>query len=348
MIILLGTVFLIVLISALCSMMEAAIYSIPITYIEHLREQGNKKGEKLYYLHNNIDQPITAVLILNTIANTAGAALAGAIATTTLHESAMPFFAAILTLLILAFGEIIPKTLGVAYSKHIAIILLNPLCILIVILKPLIILSSSLTRLVSPRKRPTVTEDDIRALTSLSRESGRIKPYEEHVIKNILTLDLKYAHEIMTPRTMVFSLHENLTVSEAYNNPKIWNHSRIPIYGKNNEDITGIIQRYEIGRYMTNGETEKKLLEIMQPAKFVLESQTVDHLLLAFLEERQHLFIVLDEYGGLAGVVSLEDVLETMLGREIVDESDTTPDLRALAKKRRSALIQSNKNTLLK
>lgn len=348
MIILLGTVFLIVLISALCSMMEAAIYSIPITYIEHLREQGNKKGEKLYYLHNNIDQPITAVLILNTIANTAGAALAGAIASTTLHESTMPFFAAILTLLILAFGEIIPKTLGVAYSKHIAIILLNPLCILIVILKPLIMLSSSLTRLVSPRKRPTVTEDDIRALTSLSRESGRIKPYEEHVIKNILTLDLKYAHEIMTPRTMVFSLHENLTVSEAYNNPKIWNYSRIPIYGKNNEDITGIIQRYEIGRYMTNGETEKKLLEIMQPAKFVLESQTVDHLLLAFLEERQHLFIVLDEYGGLAGVVSLEDVLETMLGREIVDESDTTPDLRALAKKRRSALIQSNKNTLLK
>lgn len=348
MIILLGTVFLIVLISALCSMMEAAIYSIPITYIEHIREQGNKKGEKLYYLHNNIDQPITAVLILNTVANTAGSALAGAIATTTLHESTMPFFAAILTLLILAFGEIIPKTLGVAYSKHIAIILLNPLCILIVILKPLIILSSSLTRLVSPRKRPTVTEDDIRALTSLSRESGRIKPYEEHVIKNILTLDLKYAHEIMTPRTMVFSLHENLTVSEAYNNPKIWNHSRIPIYGKNNEDITGIIQRYEIGRYMTNGETEKKLLEIMQPAKFVLESQTVDHLLLAFLEERQHLFIVLDEYGGLAGVVSLEDVLETMLGREIVDESDTTPDLRALAKKRRSALIQSNKNTLLK
>ncbi|OMQ02855.1 hypothetical protein BW722_05205 [Lawsonia intracellularis] len=348
MIILLGTVFLIVLISALCSMMEAAIYSIPITYIEHLREQGSKKGEKLYYLHSNIDQPITAVLILNTIANTAGAALAGAIATTTLHESTMPFFAAILTLLILAFGEIIPKTLGVAYSKRIAIILLNPLCILIVTLKPLIMLSSYLTRLVSPRKRPTVTEDDIRALTSLSRESGRIKPYEEHVIKNILSLDLKYAHEIMTPRTMVFSLHENLTVSEAYSNPKIWNYSRIPIYGENNEDITGIIQRYEIGRYMTNGETEKKLLEIMQPAKFVLESQTVDHLLLAFLEERQHLFIVLDEYGGLSGVVSLEDVLETMLGREIVDESDTTPDLRALAKKRHSALIQNNKNTLLK
>lgn len=348
MILLLGTVFLIVLISALCSMMEAAIYSIPITYIEHLREKGNKKGEKLYYLHNNIDQPITAVLILNTIANTAGAALTGAIATTIIHESNMPFFAAILTILILAFGEIIPKTLGVAYSKRIALILLNPLCTLIIILKPLIILSGYLTRLVSPRKRPTVTEDDIRALTSLSRESGRIKPYEEHIIKNILTLDLKYAHEIMTPRTMVFSLHENLTVAEAYNNPKIWNYSRIPIYGENNEDVVGIIQRYEIGRYMTNGETERKLSEIMQPAKFVLESQTADHLLLEFLEERQHLFIVLDEYGGLAGVISLEDVLETMLGREIVDESDTTPDLRALAKKRRSALIQSNKNSFLK
>lgn len=348
MILLITTVFLVVFISALCSMMEAAIYSVPLTYIESLREKGNKKAKRLYYLHNNIDQPITAVLTLNTIANTAGATIAGAIAATTLHESNMPFFAALLTILILIFGEIIPKTFGVTYSRRIALLLVNPLYFLIIILKPFIILSSFLTRLVSKPSKPAITEDDIRAITSLSRESGRIKPYEEHVIKNILSLDLKYAHEIMTPRTMVFSLHENLTVAEAYENPTIWNYSRIPLYGENNEDIVGIIQRYEIGRYMTKGETNKKLSEFMQPVRFVLESQTVDHLLLEFLEERQHLFVVLDEYGGLAGVVSLEDVLETMLGREIVDESDTEPDLRALARKRRMALIQNNNSSSIK
>ena len=180
-----------------------------------------------------------------------------------------------------------------------------------------------LTRLVaSPQSGPSATEDDIRAITSLSRQTGRIQQYEENAIRNILSLDVKHVREIMTPRTMVFSLQEDISVKDAYNHPQIWHYSRIPVYGDDNEDIVGIVLRKDVGRYVSQGQGEKTLFDIMQPVRFVLENQTVDKLLLEFLESRLHLFIVLDEYGGLAGVVSLEDVLEEMLGREIVDETD--------------------------
>ncbi|WP_300686207.1 hemolysin family protein [uncultured Bilophila sp.] len=342
MIALLLTVFLVVLISATCSMTEAALYSVPWTYIEQLRKKGSATGELLYQLRSRIDQPIAAVLTLNTVANTAGAAIAGALAANVLGADNTALFAAGLTFLILAFGEILPKTLGVAHACGIAGGMARPLRLMVLIFKPFIWFSSMLTRLVAPpQSGPTATEDDIRAITSLSRETGRIQAYEENAIKNILSLDVKHVREIMTPRMMVFSLQEEMTVREAYDHPHIWHYSRIPLYGDDNEDIVGIVLRKDLGRYVSNGETDKKLLDIMQPVHFVLESLTVDKLLLEFLESRLHLFVVLDEYGGLAGVVSLEDVLEEMLGREIVDETDAVADLREAARQRRSALTQA-------
>ena len=342
MIALLLTVFLVVLISATCSMTEAALYSVPWTYIEQLRKKGSATGELLYQLRSRIDQPIAAVLTLNTVANTAGAAIAGALAANVLGADNTALFAAGLPFLILAFGEILPKTLGVAHACGIAGGMARPLRLMVLIFKPFIWFSSMLTRLVAPpQSGPTATEDDIRAITSLSRETGRIQAYEENAIKNILSLDVKHVREIMTPRMMVFSLQEEMTVREAYDHPHIWHYSRIPLYGDDNEDIVGIVLRKDLGRYVSNGETDKKLLDIMQPVHFVLESLTVDKLLLEFLESRLHLFVVLDEYGGLAGVVSLEDVLEEMLGREIVDETDAVADLREAARQRRSALTQA-------
>ena len=342
MIILLLTVLLVVLVSATCSMTEAALYSVPWTYIEKLRKQGSATGEILYQLRSRIDQPIAAVLTLNTVANTAGAAIAGAIAASVFDADSTALFAGGLTLLILAFGEILPKTLGVVHACGIAGTMARPLRLMVLLFKPFIWFSSMMTRLIaSPQNGPSATEDDIRAITSLSRETGRIQQYEENAIKNILSLDVKHVREIMTPRTMVFSLQENLTIEEAYEHPQIWHYSRIPVYGDDNEDIVGIVLRKDIGRYVSQDHPDKTLLEIMQPVRFVLENQTVDKLLLEFLESRLHLFIVLDEYGGLAGVVSLEDVLEEMLGREIVDETDAVADLREAAHQRRSALAQA-------
>lgn len=344
MILLLLTVFFVVFVSATCSMTESALYSISWTYIEKLRKAGSARGELLYWLRAHIDQPITAVLALNTVANTAGAAIAGAIAADVLGAEHTALFAGILTVLILPFGEIIPKTLGVVHAGPIAGMLSRPLRAMVALFKPFIWISSRITRLLAPTQfGPTATEDDIRAITSLSRQNGRIQPYEEHAIRNILSLDIKHVHEIMTPRTMVFSLQENTTIGEAYSHPHIWNYSRIPVYGDDNEDIVGIVLRKEIGRHALEGDTEKPLLKIMQPVRFVLENQTVDKLLLEFLESRLHLFVVLDEYGGLAGVVSLEDVLEEMLGREIMDETDTVADLREAARQRRKQAVQGNR-----
>ena len=182
-----------------------------------------------------------------------------------------------------------------------------------------------------------VSEDDIRAVASLSRQAGRIKPYEEAFIRNVLALDQKRVYDVMTPRTVVFSLPENATVEAAYNDPRIWHFSRVPVYGDDNEDIVGFVERRALARNLRDGQGGLPLAAVLRPINFILENQTLDVLLREMLEAHEHLFAVLDEYGGLAGVVSLEDVVEEILGSEIVDESDNVEDLRALARRRREA-----------
>ncbi len=337
MLILALTLLAVVLISAICSTAEATLYSVPWTYVETLRESGSKKGQVLYELRNDVNRPIAAILTLNTIANTAGASLAGALAASELGSEWTGWFAVLLTVLILIFGEILPKTIGVTYAGGIAGVLAYPMRGLVIAFTPFIWFSDLLARLVtrSRKQEPMATEEDIRALTSLSRRTGQIQAYEEDAIRNILMLDSKRVYEIMTPRTMVFSLPETMTLEEAYKNPSIWNYSRIPVYGDDNEDIVGLVLRRRIVRGIADDEDSRTLGELMSPVRFVLESQTLDKVLREFLESREHLFAVLDEFGGLAGVVSLEDILEEMLGQEIVDESDAVADLRAVARERR-------------
>ncbi|MBQ3059037.1 MAG: HlyC/CorC family transporter [Desulfovibrio sp.] len=328
-----------VLVSFTCSLTEAALYAVPWSSIEHLRRKGSAVGELLYKMRTEIDKPIAAILTLNTVANTAGSTIAGAAFLAAFGAEHMALFAIFFTILILAFGEIVPKTLGVAYATPIASALARPLACAIVLLRPVLWLTGLLTRLLSPpSKEPQITEDDICAVTSLSRQAGRIQPYEESFIKNILALDQKRVHEIMTPRIVVFSLPDTLTVAEAYSDQRIWHFSRIPVYGEDNEDLVGLVERRSLGRCMQQGRGGAALSQIMKPMHFVQESQTLDILLREFLKARVHLFAVLDEYGGLAGVVSLEDVMEEILGSEIMDESDNVADLRALARERRKAL----------
>ena len=329
-------------ISALCSTTEAMLYSVQWTHIEQLRERGSRAGEMLFQMRSNIEQPITAVLTLNTVANTAGASIAGALAAAALGEANMPFFAAAFTVLILICGEILPKTLGVAYAAPLSGVLVYYLRALIFVLKPITWAGGMITRLITPKKKgPEATEDDIRILARLSRQSGVIQPYEETAIRNILALDQKRVHDVMTPRTVVFSLPAATSVEEAYNNTNFWHFSRVPVYEEDNEDIVGMVLRREVARHKDKDKAGVTLGEIMQPIHFVQESQTLDKVLSDFLELHQHLFAVLDEYGGLAGVISLEDVLEEILGREIVDESDVVADMREAARMRRAALSRA-------
>lgn len=336
------TVLLAAGISALCSTTEAMLYSVPWTYIEKMREKGSRAGQLMYAMRSNINQPITAVLTLNTVANTAGASIAGALAASALGAEYMPAFAVVFTVLILVAGEILPKTLGVAYAEPLSMILAYPLRFLIIALQPVTWVSGLITRLITPpHSGPEATEDDIRVMASLSRKTGGIQQYEETAIRNILSLDQKRVEDVMTPRTVVFSLPADTLVNEAYNNKNFWHFSRIPVYADNNEDVVGLVSRREVALHMGENHADATLGQIMRPIHFVLESLTLDKVLTEFLESRQHLFAVLDEYGGLAGVISLEDVLEEMLGREIVDETDVAPDMREAARQRRAAALKA-------
>lgn len=331
-----------VLISFSCSLAEASIYAVPWSAIERLRKDGSKSGKLLFKMRSEVDKPIAAILTLNTVANTAGSTVAGAAFLAVYGSQHMALFAIFFTILILVFGEIVPKTLGVGHAEGVARFLARPLNLMIKGLSPLLWCTSLLTRLLSPSSSgPQISEDDIRAVASLSRQAGRIQPYEESFIRNVLALDQKRVYDIMTPRTVVFSLPENMTVAEAYRDPRIWHFSRIPIFGDDNEDLVGLVERRTLGQLYAKNETDQTLAAIMRPLHFVQETQTLDLLLRELLQERVHLFAALDEYGGLSGVVSLEDVLEEILGSEIMDESDNVADMRALARERRKALTKN-------
>lgn len=341
------TVVLVVGVSSLCSTTEAMLYSLSWTHIEKLKADGKKSGNILYSMRTNVDRPISAILTLNTVANTAGATIAGALASDVLGVENFIYFSIILTLLILVFGEILPKTFGVIYTNVLAPVLVYFLQAIILLLSPITYFLGLLTRLITPKEvAPTASEDDIKILASISRKSGTINDYEESTIANVLTLDKKRVYDVMTPRTVVFSLPMSLKLTEAYNHEGFWSFSRIPVYASDNEDLVGIVQRREIERAIRNGKSEETLDKLMQPIHFVLESQSLDQVLHNFLDLHQHLFAVLDEYGGLAGVISLEDILEELLGREIVDESDITDDMRELAQKRKEQVLMNNKNLI--
>ncbi|WP_300157867.1 hemolysin family protein [Solidesulfovibrio sp.] len=343
MVTLLVSVGLAILVSAFCSMSEAALYSVPWSWIERLRKDGRACGETLFQLRSNVEKPITAILTCNTIANTAGAAVAGAAGAAVFGPDELWLFTAVFTVLILAFGEILPKTIGVTYSRSVSVVIATPMKYMILALLPLIWAGGLMARLVSgKRKAPLSSEEDLRAVVSLTRREGVINPLEELSIKNILSLDRKTASDIMTPRTVVFSLPAEMTVAEARGERRgVWPHSRIPVYDADDpENIVGIVYRREVLEALANDQDGVRLSDLAKPVRFVLDTMTLDRVLVKFLESRMHLFVVLDEYGGVSGVVSLEDVLEEILGKEIVDETDQVADMRELARTRREELLR--------
>ncbi|OIO00746.1 MAG: hypothetical protein AUJ49_09310 [Desulfovibrionaceae bacterium CG1_02_65_16] len=333
-------------VSFLCSITEAAFYSFPMSRVEQLRREGKKSGEILAELRRDVEKPITAILTFNTAAATAGAAVAGAAAVKVFGSDSLALFTACFTLLILILGEIVPKTTGVAYARQLAPALAKPLKWLVFVCLPIIWLLGSLVTLIRSRqKTPEADEDDIRALVSLTRQQGILKPYEESAIRSILALDSKRVASIMTPRTVVFSLPAEMTVDEAMTRHRAWPHTRVPVYeGEDAEDIVGVVYRRQVFEAAADDHDQLTLGDLMRPVRFVMENLTLDKALRSFLESRMHLFVVLDEYGGMAGVVTLEDVLEELLGSEIVDETDEVVDMRELARRQRNELAPARRD----
>ncbi len=329
-----------VLVSALCSVMEASLYAISKSQIELLHQSGKKSGRLLKRLTSDIHRPITAILTLNTIANTMGAAVAGAAAAAVFGEAYIGWFSATFTLVILLFSEILPKTAGVAYNKRLAPFFSYLLAWLVKILTPVIWLCQAVTRIVPHQQYDSlVSAEEIQIIAALSRKSGEIAHQEERVINNILELRGKTAKQVMTPRPVTFVLSEHLSISEAKNKKERWDlHSRVPLYDTDPDDIVGIVLRKDVLTYAAEGLEEKKLSEMMHPVHFVPVLAPLNQVLADFFEKRQHLFVVVDEYGGFTGVISLEDIIEEIVGHEIMDETDTTQDMRELARHKRRIL----------
>jgi CBS domain containing-hemolysin-like protein len=330
-----------IFVSAMCSLFEAVLYSTPISHIEMMVASGRKSGELLRDMRAEVHRPISAILTLNTVANTAGAAVAGAAALAVFGHHWLVYFSAAFTLSILIFSEVLPKTAGVVYARPLSSIVARPLHVLVWLLTPAIWLCQFAARTVSRRQtEPEVTAAEIRILAKMSRRSGEIRRDEERVIENILALKTKKAHQIMTPRTVVFTLSAHLKLSEARKKAGLWPHGRVPVYDESPDDIVGIAIGRDVFNAIADGHLENKLSELMVPAHFVPEQAGADRLLREFLERRQHMFVVMDEYGGFSGVVTLEDVLEEIVGREIVDEHDSVADMRELARERRKKVME--------
>lgn len=329
-----------IIISAFCSIIEAVLYSVPQSQVEVMASSGKKSGLILKKLKKNIQQPITAILTLNTIANTMGAAVAGASAAVVFGEENLVWFSVFFTLIILLFSEILPKTAGVAYARILATWIAIPLNGLVKIMSPLIWLCQAVTHLI-PRqeKEALVSIEEIQAVAVLGRKSGEIEPQQEKVIANILKLQDKTVRQVMTPRTVVFSLSEHLTISEALKQKEQWSrHSRVPVFDKNQDDVVGVVLSRNVLLSLSEGNKKQKLSELTQPVHFVPEAAPLNKILIEFFEQRIHLFVVVDEYGGVTGVISLEDIIEEIVGREIIDESDKAGNLREYARHKKKLL----------
>lgn len=319
-------------VSALCSVLEATLLSTPLSYITGLEEQGVKGAERLKRLKQNSDRPISAILCLNTIANTVGASIVGSLVYEVYGDALVGIFSTIFTLAILVFSEIIPKTVGSSYWRSLALPASAIISMMIFITFPLVWIFERLQRLISSNSNQvSVSREDISAMVSVATEEEVIEKDEKKMIQNLLKLDEVTAHEIMTPSVVVEMVPGSMTIREFYDSDNT--HSRILVYDEENDEyVTGYVLRQEVLEKMAEDNFNSTLNDIIRPILTFGEEDSVADIWEKLLEKKEHISAILDEYGSLRGIVTMEDVIETMLGQEIVDEKDEVVDMQEYAK----------------
>ena len=318
--------------SALCSMLEATLLSTPLSYITGLEEQGISGAARLKRLKQNPDRPISAILCLNTIANTVGASIVGSLVYEVYGDTLVGIFSTIFTLAILILSEIIPKTIGTSYWRSLALpasVIINSM---IFIAFPLVWILEKMQKLISSRSNQvSVSREDISAMVSVATEEEVIESEEKKMIQNLLKLDEVTAHEIMTPSVVVEMVPGSMTIKEFYDSEN--SHSRILVYDEENDEyVVGYVLRSEVLEKMAEDNFNGTLNDIIRPILTFEEEATVADIWEKLLEKKEHISAILDEYGSLRGIVTMEDVIETMLGQEIVDEKDEVVDMQEYAK----------------
>lgn len=319
-------------VSFLCSLMEAVLLSLTPAFIEQCDQQGHPSAARLRHLKDDIDRPLSAILSLNTIAHTVGATGAGAQAAIVFGSAWVGVTSAILTLLILVLSEIIPKTLGAVHWRRLAPLVARMLGPLVWLLSPLVWLSQVITeKLTKGGEGECVERDEISAMAVLAQRQGVLEQSESMLLVNILRLRELTVQEVMTPRTVVLRLAGDKTIDDVFDQVQNTDFSRIPIYRYHEEQLTGYVLKNDILLRAAHGQGATQLDEIQRDFLSVNENEPLTRMLERLVEGPGIIAYVTDRYGGLSGIVTLEDVVETLIGLEIVDESDSVTDLQKLA-----------------
>ena len=322
--------------SFLCSILEAVLLSTPMSFITMKENEGNKTAKILKIFKQDIDRPISAILSLNTIAHTVGAAGVGAQSNKVFGDEWFAVTSALLTLLILVLTEIIPKTIGARYWRQLAMPVTRVIHTLVYSPYPLVVLSQYITKAVSSGKQSlSVSREEVSAMVDVAAEEGVFETKENKMIQNLLKLDEMKAREIMTPSSVVEMAEESMTLKEFYQHTDYSNYSRIPIYNEENDDfIKGFVLKQDILEKLSEDKFNMRLSEIARPILTFQETESLSKIWETLLEKKEHISVIIDEYGCFRGIVTMEDVIETMLGTEIVDEKDTVTDMQELARER--------------
>lgn len=322
-------------VSFLCSVLEAVLLSTPISFIAMKEQEGARNAALMMRLKKDPDRPLSAILSFNTIAHTIGSAGVGAEATKVFGDEWFGVISTVLTLLILVLSEIIPKTVGSYYWRQLAMMAAPIIRVMIVIMYPLVWLSEFITKLVSKDQHPlSVSREEVTAMVSVGTEEGVFETQEKAIIQNLFKLDNITVGEIMTPRTVVVAAQENMLLKEFYSDEENRSYSRIPIYGETPDFMTGYILKQTLLENLDDDKFDMELRDIRRPLLSYDEDTPVGDAWEEMLKGKEHIAQVRNEYGLFLGVVSMEDIIETIIGQEIVDEKDTVADLQEYAREK--------------
>ena len=330
-------------ISFLCSILEAVLLSVTPSFVAKLQSENPQKAKHLVRVKERLDDSLASILILNTFAHTMGAAGVGSQALKVFGPEWETLIAVLLTLGILYFSEIIPKTLGARFWQQLAHTAALLIVWLVRLVYPLVWFSTRLTRLFGNKKGHEITREEIIALASLGQKDGTLFSQENEYLANMLRLREVHTEQILTPRMVVHMVKGDLSVSDALDDPKTRQFSRMPVFGENRDMILGKVLRADLYDAERRGEGNKQVKELIRSVSRVSEKVPVRYLLDLFIRQKIHMAMVEDEFGQIRGIVTLEDAIETLLGREIVDERDTVEDMQELAREKFRERLRDNK-----
>lgn len=320
--------------SFLCSILEVVLLSITPSYLAQLRVQGHASAEKLSVMKADIDRPLASILTLNTIAHTVGAASTGAQATLVFGSQWFGLFSALLTLAILVLSEIIPKSLGATYWRQLAPVSATILQWMIWALTPFIWLSRQITQRITHPQQPVKLRDELSAMALMANESGELAEGESKILNNLLSISDVPVTQVMTPRTVLFRVSADMSIDEFLHEHSETPFSRPLIYSGETDNVIGFVHRLELFKWQQNHQGDQKLGNVMRPLHVVLNTQTLPKAFDQMMKKRQQLALVVDEYGSVQGLLTLEDVFEHLVGEEILDEADKVTDMQQLATER--------------